>query len=210
MYTLEKEFSTDESEIIFRIRQLIGDEKEVFVDDISSNSTNRVVASGTIYQLEEPKGYPLEVYVNGTEYTTSGSITVEILGYKLLKFSAPILTSGANITVIYDHFKHSDSEILNTYDTSSMTYLTQQCNLSAEDLGLDLLILATSYVLLMKDLNNYIKSAIRVQDSDSQFDGSTRPTILKDLLKAISEELLSSLKSKTACKVMHLPVYKVE
>ncbi len=210
MYTVEREFSASELEIIFRIRQLIGDEKEVFVDDVNSNCTNRVLASGTMYQLEEPKGYPLEVYVNGIEYTTSGSITADVLGYKLIKFSNPVLFSGVNITVIYEHFRHSDSEILDTYDTSSMTYLTQQCNLSAEDLGIDLLVLATSYVLLMKDLHNYIKSAIRVQDSDSQFDGSTRPTVLKDLLKSISDELLASLKVKTSCKVMHLPVYKVE
>lgn len=208
MYPVERVFSQSEEEIIFRIRQIIGDEKEVFVDDTNSNCTSNVMASGTIYQLEQPKGYPLEVYVNGIECTTSGNPT--LMGYKMLKFNSAVLVSGANITVIYEHFRNSDLEILNTYDTSATTYLTKQCNLSLEELGIDLLVLSTAYGLLMKDLNNYIKSAIRVRDSDSEFDASMRPSSMKDLLKAISDELLAAIKSRTSCKLLHLPVYKVE
>lgn len=208
MYPVEQELSPEESEIVSRIRTLIGDYKEVFVDDTSSKCGSKVLANGTMYQLEEPKGYPLEIFVNGIEYDDPADITV--VGYKYLKFSTPVLASGVDLTVIYEHFKHSDTDILETYDTSSMTYLTAQCNLSVEELGVDLLILATAYVLLMNDLNEYIKSAIRLVDSDSEFDGTRRAGLINDLLNNISKELLASLKAKTSCKLMNLPVYKVE
>jgi hypothetical protein len=208
MFPPENTYSTQEEEIIFRIRQLIGDEKEVFVDDTNTAYSPNIKANGTIYQLEEPKGYPLEIYVNGTEY--SGTNNPVILSYKMLQFNTPILVSGANLTVIYEHFRHSDDEIINTYDTSATTYLVAQCNLTMEDYGIDLLVLATAYILLMKDLSNYIKSAISLQDSDSQVDTSGRPTVLRDLLKAIADELLLALKAKTSCKLLSLPVYKVE
>lgn len=210
MYPVEQVFTLEEEEIIFRIRQLIGDDKEVFVDEKNVSFSN-ILASGTMYEFSEIKAYPQEIYVNGIEYT---SITnPSIIGYKFLKFSAPVLVSGANLTVIYDHFRHSDVEIIQTYDTSAFTYLTKQCNLTVEELGVDLLVLSTAYILLMKDLNTYIKSAIRIKDSDSEFDGSGtsgRPTLVMNLLKSIADELLVSLKAKTSCKMLHLPVYKVE
>lgn len=201
--------TAEESAIIFKIRQIIGDEPEVYVDDINNiNSCSRIMASGTIYQLEEPKGYPIEIYVNGIEYTSITNPTV--IGNKILKFSTPVLLPGYSITVIYNHFKHSDIEILDTYDTSAFMYLVQQCNLTPEELGIDLLILATSYILLLKDYNNYIKSAISLEDSDSRYDASRRPQYLGDLLKSISKDLQKAIEIKTKCKMLSLPVYKVE
>lgn len=209
MYPVEAAITLPEQEIIFRIRQLIGDTKETFVDDVENTLVcGGVSASGTLYQLQEPRGYPTNVYVNGIEFTDPTNPSV--LGYKYLKFSSPTLVSGASITVIYEHFNHSDVEIIDTYDSSAYTYLTGQCNLNPADLGVDLLVLATAYVLLTKDLNNYIKSAVNLEDSDSRFDASRRPQYMMDLLKRISAELLTGIQAKAHCKMFNLPVYKVE
>lgn len=211
MFPAEDTLSESEKEIIFRVRQLIGDDKEIFVDETYAGNPcggGEVVASGTMYKLQEPKGYPLDVIVNGTEYTTSGNPVV--LGYKYLKFNSPVLVSGAKITVVYEHFRHSDVEILDTYDSSSLTYLTAQCNLSLDELGVDLLVLSTAYILLTKDISVYAQSAVELQDSDSKFNATSRPGALKDLLKMIGDQLKLSLETKTKCKMLSLPVYKVE
>jgi hypothetical protein len=211
MFIEEVILTSEEEEIVFRVRQLIGDEKEVFVDDTYAGTScggGEVLASGTMYKLQEPKGYPLEVYVGGQEYTTSGNPTV--LGYKFLKFASPVLVSGAKITVVYEHFKHSDLEIIDTYDSGALTYLTAQCNLSIEELGIDLLVLSTAYILLTKDLSVYVQSAVELQDSDSKYNASTRPNGLKDLLKMIQDQLKGAIEAKTKCKMLYLPVYKVE
>lgn len=197
-----------EQEIVFRIRQLVGDEVEVYVDDKDIALCSNVTASGTIYQLDEPKGYPLQVNVGGTDYNTV--LDPKVIGYKLLQFQSSVLTSDKHITVVYNHFRHSDTEIIDTYDTSAMTYLTAQCNLDINDLGIDLLVLATAYILLTKDLNNYIKSAVEVQDGDSRFNSVRRPEYLQLFMKEIASELKNSLGKKMSCKMLSLPVYKIE
>ena len=208
MYPPEQVFSVEELEIVFRIRQLIGDEKEVYVDDGTVGADIQSVASGTMYQLQEPLGWPQEVYVNDVEFTSSSNPSV--VGYKYLKFSSGALTTGASLTVVYDHFRHSDLTVLNVYDTSAFTYLTGQCNLTVEELGVDLLVLAAAYILLQKDLNVYVKSAVELQDSDSRYDASSRPRYLSDLLDKIGKALTDALEQKTKCKMISLPVYKVE
>jgi hypothetical protein len=199
----------DEQTIVFKVRQLIGDEPEPYVDDILNvDACGKVKAGGTIYELEEPKGYPLQVDINGNEYTQVNNPTV--IGYKLLQFSSPVLVSGANLMVLYNHFRHADAEIIDTYDTSAYIYLVQACNLTADDIGIDLLTLSTAYVLLTNDMSDYIKSAVSLGDSDSTFDAARRPTHLGDLLKLIAGQLKEAVETKKACKMLSLPVYKVE
>lgn len=208
-YPTEASFTVAEQEIIFRIRQLISDTKEIFVDDVANvNSCGKVTASGTMYQLEEPKGYPLEVYVNGIEFTSPTN--PKMLGYKFLQFSSSVLVSGASLTVVYEHFNHSDLEILDTYDSSSLTYLVSACNLTLDEIGPDLIVLATAYILITKDLQEFIKSAVNLEDSDSRFDASRRPQYLNDLLKRIGDQLKEGIEAATQCKLLALPVYKVE
>lgn len=216
MYPVEHTLTSSEETIVFRIRQLIGDEKEVFVDDIQNlQSSNAVSANGTMYQLEEPKGYPMEVYIDGLEY--SQNTNPEMLSYKFLKFKptvsgSPIgpLASGNTLTVLYNHFRHSDLEIINTYDTSAMSFLVDQGGLDQEDIGIDLMILATAYLLLMNDLNLYIKESVTIKDSDSEFSTGNRASALKDLLKAIADKINHALDVKISGKMLGLQVKKVE
>jgi len=220
MFIEERILTAAEEEIIFRIRQLISDEKEVFVDDITIlNGMPSVKISGSMYELEEPKGYPQEVYVNGTEYgtVTSGSTVVDVLTYKFLKFqlsgSTGPLQNGTTLTVIYDHFRHSDVEIIDIYDSGATTYLVNQCGLDYEDLTIDLLVLATAFILLTNDVYKLSSEAVELRDSDSEFrsagaTGGVRNLI--DLLKIINGQLLDTLNTKMKCKMMSLPIYKVE
>ena len=193
--------------VVYKIRQLIGDEQEPFVDDISNvDSCSNIKAGGTIYELEEPKGYPLQVYVNGTEYTAISNPTV--IGYKLLQFSTPTLVSGANLVVVYNHFRHSDADIIDTYDTSAYVYLVQACNLTPDEIGVDLLALSTAYLLLSNDVSEYAKAAASLSDSDSQFDTSKRPQFILDMMKLISGQLKEALEvKKRFCLVKLLPVF---
>lgn len=210
MYPIEVELTSAELDIVFRVRTLIGDEKEIFIDDINSASCATVLASGSIYQLQEPKGYPLQILLNGEELTTSGSVTANVLGYKYIQFSSPVVTRGSNLLVTYNHFRYSDIEILDIYDTAATTFLTNQCNLTTTEIGIDLLVLSTAYVLLTKDLNDYIKGAVTIEDGDSSFNASSRPGALMNLLKMIASQLKDSIETKTNCKMLSLPVYKVE
>lgn len=214
MYPQEINLTPAEEEIVFRIRQLIGDDKNTFIDDVpDTGATSRVKMSGLTYELEEPKGYPLEVYVDGTEYTsTSGALGLQVLSYKILRFTATsgVLGLGNSLLVVYNNFRHSDLEIINTYDTSAKTYLVAQCNLSDEELGVDLLVLATAYILLSKDLRGYIENSVRMRDSDSEFDASARPGALRGLLSDIQKTLKDALERKMSCKMLSLPVYKIE
>ena len=184
MYSVERTLTQEEQEIVFRLRCLTGDTKEVYVDELSLDSSH-ISASGTMYKLQEVPGYPTEVWVDGLEITSTSDLIV--LGYKYLKFTSPILSVGTSLLVIYEHFRNSDKEIIDTYDTAAMTYLTKQCGLSMEELGIDLLVLATAYVLLMRDINTYITSAVRLRDSDSEFDGTNRVGLLRDILNNISK-----------------------
>jgi len=209
MYIPEAIFQVQEQEIIFRIRQLISDTKEIFIDSFdNATACGNLTASGTIYALQEPKGYPKEIYVDGVEI--SGSPGAQVMGYKYIRFQPGTIGLNSSLVIIYDHFDNSDLEILDTYDSSALTYLTSQCSLTFTDLGPELLLLATAYILMSKKLQNYINAAVSLEDSDSKFDASRRPNTLLDLMKLISGQLKESIEVRLKCKIMSLPVYKVE
>jgi hypothetical protein len=209
MFPKEVILTAEEEALVFRIRQLIGDEKRVVVDDLYDvTQCGRVKVQGSMYGLEEPKGYPLEVLVSGITVTSG----VEVLGYEYLQWETipGPLSSDTSLSVVYEKFRHSDLEIINTYDTGATTYLVAQCNLSPEDLTQDLLVLSTAYALLSKDLSIYVSEAVNLEDSDSKFDASRRPQSLISLMRMIQGQLKDGIEAKTHCKMMSLPVYKVE
>jgi len=208
-FTEEISLTQPEEVIVFRIRQLIGDEKRTVVDDITSvDYCANVKLQGSMYGLEEPKGWPTDIVIGGA-IVTSG---VQVLNHEYLQWDTVPgpLVSGISLTVVYDKFRHSDLEIINTYDTSAHTFLTGQCSLSDTDLGEDLLSLSTAYVLLSKDMSKYISEAVNLEDSDSKFDASRRPQSLATFMNIVGKELKHSLEIKSGCKMMSLPVYKVE
>ena len=209
MFPKEIILSSSEEVVVFKIRQLIGDEKRTVVDDIYNVSQcANVKANGSMYGLEEPKGWPTDIFVGGSPVISG----VEVLNYEYLRWDTMPgpLVSGIGLTVVYDLFKHSDLEIINTYDTSAHVFLTAQCGFSDVELGDDLLALSTAYVLLSKDMSKYIAEAVNLEDSDSKLDASRRPQVLARYLELVAKELKSALEQKSGCKMMSLPVYKVE
>jgi hypothetical protein len=209
MFPPEVTLTPAEESVVFQIRQFIGDEKHTAVDEVYNvDSCAKVSLQGSMYGFEEPKGYPLDVYVAGVPVTSG----VSVLSYEFLRWDTipGPLVSGTNLTVVYERFRHSDLEILNTFDNAATLYLTDQCGLSLEDLSPDLLALATAFVLLSKDMAKYVAEAVVLEDSDSKFDASRRPQSLATWLRIVSDKLKDSLEAKTKCKLMSLPVYKVE
>lgn len=200
-----------EQDIVSRVRSLIGDTKEVFIDDFPQISIcDEISSDGTLYQFRETRAYPLEITISGVEITGSGN-NPQVLSYKYLKFNSPgPLTLNTQFRVIYEKFRHSDKEILNVYDTGAFTYASQKCNLDVEAIPIDLLVLITAYILLQSDLNLYIGSAVSLRDADSQFDAQVRAEILRKHLEHVSDEIETYLKSLTSCVMMNLPVKKVE
>lgn len=215
MYPPDAVFTVEQAAVITRIRQLIGDSKEVYIDDIrnAGDGCNNVSSNGNIYEMEEAPGYPLEVYVDGTEFIAiSGAEGLEVIGYKYLRFTgtAPVITSSSSLLVIYHGFRNSDFDILETYLDGATTYLVAQCNLDEVDLTQDLLVLATAYILLGKDLAQYASEAVRLADSDSSYDNTARGRILQSLMDNVYKTLKDGIEAKTRCKLHSLPVYKVE
>lgn len=213
-YPPEIILSIEEEQLISKIRNLTGDIEEVFIDDVTSAGVcSRVKMNGSLYELEEPKGYPINIYVNGVEFTdTTGPFGVVVIGDKYLRFTdtSGVLNENTHLVVIYNHFRNSDVDILNLYDTGARVYLTAECNLSDEDLGEDLLALSTAYALLTKDMSEYVSNAVDLSDSDSRYNASNRPNALAKLLQIIGDRLKHAIEVKTRCKMLRLPVYKVE
>ena len=167
-----------------------------------------VKLDGSMYGLEDPKGWPVDIVVGGTPVTSG----VTVLNHEYLKWDTipGPLVSGTSICVVYDKFRHSDLEIINVYDTAAHLYLTAQCGLSDEELSPDLLTLSTAFVLLSNDMSKYISEAVNLEDSDSKFDASRRPQALATFMNMLAKALKDALEAKTGCKLMSLPVYKVE
>lgn len=215
MFPSEVILTESEEVIVFRIRSLIGDEKRTVVDEVPNvDVCGNVKVQGSMYGMEEYKGWPTDVRVAGVP-VTSGAVasgTVEVLNYEYIKWDTipGPLVNGTNLSVVYEHFRHSDLEIINLYDTGAATFLTAQCNLTPEDLSQDLLILAAAYALLCKDLSVYISEAANLEDSDSRIDTSRRPQSLTTFMNTLAKELKDAIEAKTRCKLMSLPVYKVE
>lgn len=209
MFPSEITLTTAEQAIVFQIRQLIGDEKRTVVDDLYDvTQCSRVKVQGSMYALEEPKGYPLEIRLSGAPVVSG----VEVLGYEYLQWDTVPgpLTANVPLSVVYEKFRHSDLEIINTYDNGATNYLVSQCSLTATELSQDLLILSTAYALLSKDLSVYVSEAATLEDSDSKYDTSRRPDSLIKFMQMVQKCLKDALAVKTRCKLMSLPVYKVE
>lgn len=215
MFPSEVALTVDEEVIVFRVRGLIGDEKRTVVDEIYDiDSCANVKVDGSMYGMEEHKGWPIDVRVGGVP-VTSGAVSsgvVEVLNYEYLRWNTVPgpLVAGTSLSVVYNHFRYSDLEIINTYDTGATTFLAGQCGLTSAQIGPDLLVLATAYALLSNDLQKYINEAVNLEDSDSKIDASRRPQSLTTYMNTLSKELIRALEAKTRCKVMSLPLYKVE
>jgi len=121
-YPEEGIFTNRDRLIIDRIRDLIGDRKELTRDYVSVlTGYDNVSEDQYSFTLSNPNGWPVQVNLDGTYYTTKSNPAVN--GYQFITFSGTqISTTSGTLDVWYYHFRYSDSEILTAYNGQSPPY----------------------------------------------------------------------------------------
>lgn len=119
-YPSETDLNPAQQEAVLRIRGYIGDVKEVVRDYISSTTSyDNVSDDRKTITLDNPKGWPLSVVVDGVSYETILDPVVN--GYQFLTFSGTeISTTSGTADIWYHHFRYSDKEIIDAYDRSEL------------------------------------------------------------------------------------------
>lgn len=112
-YPDEVAYGTSDKLTINRIRRLCGDPIGLRRE---YNEKDNIHEGGLVYQLDE-KGWPCSINIGDTTYNSTSNPTVN--GYRYLKFSNDITTlSGVDldVNIFYYTFRHSDREIMDSYD----------------------------------------------------------------------------------------------
>ena len=119
-YPAELYLTGPQQDTIFRLRQILGDFKSVNRDYISSSTGyDNVSEDLRTVALDNPKGWPLEVSVDGTTYATINDPIVR--GYQYLTFSGTsISTVSGTVDIWYDSFRFSDREVLEAYENADV------------------------------------------------------------------------------------------
>ncbi len=148
-YPEEGVFTNDDRLVLDKVRILIGDRKELTRDYVSAAAGYSSISSdGYSHTFSNPKGWPLRVTLDGTEYTTL--VEPRVNDYQFITFSGTqINTVSGTLDVWYYHFRYSDAEIMRTYNG-----LTPPYPLEAEDVTFDLAILCTAIDILTSELNS--------------------------------------------------------
>lgn len=146
-YPQEATFTLSDYYIIDRVRSLIGDSKQLTRDYVSSDTGYSSISSDqTTFSFSNPRGWPLRVILDSTEYVTIDEPRVN--DYQFLTFSGTsINTTSGTLDVWYYHFRHSDTEILRTFNG-----LTPPEPLDAADVTFELAAVCTAIELLESEL----------------------------------------------------------
>jgi hypothetical protein len=204
----EVEYGTADQRIIDRIRLYIGDplglRREYGEEALSS-----IHPDGRTYEMDE-KGWPAYITMGGKTFTDT--LNPAVNGYKLLKFNEFIDTtcticSGITnlcgdseikevehgVDVYYYTFRHSDREIMESYDNCPPPVgLTETTATSSAYM------LQTAIDLIRKELlEDAAEDGARIVDDRTSYDPSSgqkiRKAILDDLIKQL-RDLVNSLK----------------
>lgn len=153
-YPPEAVFTNDDYLVLDKIRNLIGDRKEVVRDYTSPNtgSAANISDDGYTYTLSNPNGWPLRVILDDTEYTSIDDPVVN--GYKSVTFSGGQITASGTLDLWYHHFRYSDTEILQVYNG-----LTPPYPLTAEQVTFELSVVSAAIELLTSELGMSSSSA---------------------------------------------------
>jgi len=212
MYPSEASFlglTAEEISIIEGVRDIIGDRPSPILEESDNPGHAKAISSdGSMYELQQPKGWPVVIMVDGTEYSSTSD--PQVVGYKYLVFSGVSLDNTITYSFLYNNFRFSDQEIISAYDNSAASALTEQCNLTPEQLTVPLIILATAVVLLQGEFQALAAEAVTIEDNDSKYDNSIRLVALQREIKDLRDRLNSALREKTKCATINLPIFRVE
>ena len=137
-YPAEISLTSSDEYHINKIRYYIGDQKQVIREYVSPECTSgyqNVSQDGYTYELEN-KGWPLRVVKDSTEYTSTSDVYVT--DYKYLTFSTSSISTVSGVLDLWSEtFRHSDREILKTYNMASAPAFVSTSSVTTEMLRLD-------------------------------------------------------------------------
>jgi len=153
-YPAESYLSSVEQSAVLRVRQLIGDPKTINRDYISSaTSYDNVSQDGYSVELDNPKGWPLSVSIDGVPFTTINDPVVR--GYQFVTFSGTqISTVSGTVDIWYESFRFSDAEILEAY-----TSVDPPIGLSAAQSTAEMYEIQTAIRLLESELRGFMATS---------------------------------------------------
>ena len=193
-YPPEIGLSEQDREIVESIRLTLGDfgiiERD-FYDSTDSNSqfacSAQISSDQKTWELNEFKGWPQRVIINGEEKT---SITdPQVLGYRFLTFSGSEACITGSLDIFYNHFRFADREILMAYDRSRN--LLVSCGLAGDQITTEMLIMQAAILLLEGENRDQTTGAVEIRDGDTSYSNTraiqARTEDLADLKQKIRD-----------------------
>jgi hypothetical protein len=179
-YEAEVTLSSDDTIIVNKIRTLIGDEKQVIHDYIST-CKSRLADDGCTIEMKD-RGWPKSIYWNDVEETNSSGVVVQ--GYRYLTFSGSI--ADTDIIDMYCYtFRNSDSSINNAYTNAMIPP-----GLTAATVVADHLILQAAINLLEGELiSDSTDSGVKIRDGDTAYDPSSSFVARQKILDRLHKRL---------------------
>lgn len=174
-YPPEIALSDDDREIVESIRITLGDsgliERDLYnASDPQSNAAcaTQIDPAGCTWELEEWKGWPQRIFLNGAEKTDIND--PQVVGYRYLSFSGTSPCITGSLDVYYKTFRFSDREILLAYDRS--INLLVSCGLPADSITTEMRIMQAAILLLEGEIREVSQGAFKIVDGDTTYDNS--------------------------------------
>lgn len=191
-YPPEIALSDDDREITESIRITLGDSGLIERDSFSASDPQSNAAcaaqidlAGCTWELEEWKGWPQKVVLNGVEKTDIND--PQVIGYRYLSFSGTSPCITGSLDVYYNTFRFSDREILMAYDRARN--LLVACGLTEDRITTEMRIMQAAILLLEGEVRDVSSGAFKIVDGDTTYDNSSmirsRTEDLTDLKRKI-------------------------
>lgn len=185
-------YGKEDQLVISRIRTLIGDPKGLR-REYGDEAQSSVHSDGKTYEMDE-KGWPVSINMNGVQYPRTNDYNPSnpsVNGYRFLRFTEYINTttwSGCQeygVDIWYYTFRHSDREIMETYDRCPLPPGLNTTNATSEAY-----MIYTSIDLLMQEgWEDAIEDGAVIKDEGSHYDPSPGLGYRKTLLAALQKRL---------------------
>lgn len=149
-YPEEATFTLNDRYVIDRVRNFIGDPRELTRDYVSSDTGYSSISHDEhTLTLSNPKGWPLSVTLDDVVYTSKEEPRVN--DYQFITFSGvEISTTSGTLDVWYYHFRNSDAEILRVYNG-----LTPPTELTVAQVTFELSAIMTAIEILEKEFRQF-------------------------------------------------------
>lgn len=205
-YPPEIGLSEEDLEIVESIRITVGDlgsiERDLFDSSFPQDAagcSTQISPDRCTWELEEPKGWPQKIILNGENKTNLAD--PQVLGYKYLLFSGTACITGT-LDVFYNRFRFADREILVSFDRS-INLITASCKLTSVQITKEMRIMQTSILLLegeLRDINGGGVPPIRIKDGETEFDNRRIVRLISARTKDL-EDIKQKMRELIACAV---------